>query len=160
MSDEQPAFSIEKIYVKDASVEIPNAPQIFLDRTAPELEFAFRNEGSAIGNDFHEVTLTATVTARIKDADNPEGKTVFLIEVSQGGIFGVRGVPAEEMELIYAITCPTILLPYLRETVSDLSVRAGFPPVFLAPMNFEALYRQRQQQVAAQAATPPAATTH
>ncbi len=137
----QPQFVIEKIYVKDASLEIPNAPEIFLERAQPELEFSFRNDGKAIGNDYHEVVLTATVTAKLKDG----GKTVFLIEASQGGIFLVRGVPASDLELIYAITCPTILLPYLRETVSDMAVRAGFPPVFLAPMNFEALYRQRQQ---------------
>lgn len=138
----QPQFVIEKIYVKDASLEIPNAPEIFLERAQPELEFSFRNEGKAIGNDYHEVVLTATVTAKLKDGDK---KTVFLIEASQGGIFLVRGVPESDLELIYAITCPTILLPYLRESVSDLAVRGGFPPVFLAPMNFEALYRQRQQ---------------
>ncbi len=138
----QPQFLIEKIFVKDASLEIPNAPQIFLERAQPELEFSFRNEGQAIGNDYHEVVLTATVTAKLKD----QNKTVFLIEASQGGIFRVVGVPPEDMELVYAITCPTILLPYLRETVSDLAVRGGFPPVFLAPMNFEALYRQRQQE--------------
>jgi preprotein translocase subunit SecB len=137
----QAQFTIEKIYVKDASVEIPNAPQIFLERAQPELEFQFRNEGQTIGDDHHEVVLTATVTAKLKDS----GKTVFLIEASQGGIFMVKGVPQTDMELVYAITCPTILLPYLRETVSDMAVRAGFPPVFLAPMNFEALYRQRQQ---------------
>jgi preprotein translocase subunit SecB len=138
----QPQFLIEKIFVKDVSLEIPNAPQIFLERAQPELEFSFRNEGQAIGNDYHEVVLTATVTAKLKD----QNKTVFLIEASQGGIFRVTGVPEEDMELVYAITCPTILLPYLRETVSDLAVRGGFPPVFLAPMNFEALYRQRQQE--------------
>lgn len=137
----QAQFNIEKVYVKDLSLEIPNAPQIFLERATPELEFQFRNEGQAIGNDHHEVVLTATITAKLKDSD----KTVFLIEASQGGIFLVKGVPQSDMELIYAITCPTILLPYLRETVSDMAVRAGFPPVFLAPMNFEALYRQRQQ---------------
>jgi preprotein translocase subunit SecB len=147
----QPQFVIEKVYVKDASLEIPNAPQIFLERAQPEVEFSFRNEGQAIGNDYHEVVLTATVTAKLKDSD----KTVFLIEASQGGIFLVRGVPETDMQLIYAITCPTILLPYLRETVSDMAVRAGFPPVFLAPMNFEALYRQRQQ-----AEEQPPAQTH
>lgn len=149
---QQPAqaqFTIEKIYVKDASLEIPNAPQVFLERAQPEVEFQFRNEGQTIGNDYHEVVLTATVTAKFKDAD----KTVFLIEVSQGGIFLVKGVPAADMELVYAITCPTILLPYLRETISDMAVRAGFPPVFLAPMNFEALYRQRQE-AGAQQGTP------
>lgn len=154
---QQPAqaqFTIEKIYVKDVSLEIPNAPQVFTERAQPQVEFAFRNEGQAIGNDFHEVVLTATVTAKFPDQGN---KTVFLIEVSQGGIFLVRGLQPPDVELVYAITCPTILLPYLRESVSDLAVRAGFPPVFIAPINFEAMYRQRQQ---AEGQAPATEQTH
>ncbi|MEI7969388.1 MAG: protein-export chaperone SecB [Betaproteobacteria bacterium] len=151
----QPQFTIEKIYVKDASLEIPNAPQIFLERATPELEFSFRTEGQSIGNDYHEVALTATVTAKLKEQD----KTVFLIEASQGGIFLVRGVPEGDMEMVYGITCPTILLPYLRETISDMAVRAGFPPVFLAPMNFEALFRQRQEGDPS-TSRPPSELTH
>ncbi|MCU0868837.1 MAG: protein-export chaperone SecB [Burkholderiales bacterium] len=145
----QPQFVIEKIYVKDLSVEVPNAPQIFTVREQPALGFEFRNEGQALKDDkgvpsgYHEVTLTATVTAKLGD------KSVFLIEASQSGIFMIRGIPDADMEMIYSITCPTILLPYLRETVSDVSVRAGFPPVFLSPMNFEALYRQQQESRAA-----------
>ncbi|MFN8837160.1 MAG: protein-export chaperone SecB [Betaproteobacteria bacterium] len=142
----QPQFSIEKIYVKDLSLEIPNAPAVFLERDQPQLEFSFRNQGTALGNDFHEVALTSTVTARHGE------KTVFLIEATQAGIFLMRGIPDSEVEPVYAVTCPTILLPFLRETVSDMSVRAGFPPVFLAPMNFDALFRQQQQAAAAQPA--------
>lgn len=144
----QPQFVIEKIYVKDLSVEVPNAPQIFTLREQPALGFEFRNEGQALKDDkgvlsgYHEVMLTATVTAKIGD------KVVFLIEASQCGIFMIRGIPDGDMEMIYSITCPTILLPYLRETVSDVSVRSGFPPVFLSPMNFEALYRQQQESQA------------
>ncbi len=143
---QQPHFSIEKIYVKDLSVEIPNAPAVFLERDQPQLEFSFRNQGQALGNDFHEVALTSTVTARLGE------KTFFLIEATQAGIFLMRGIPDADVEAVYAVTCPTILLPYLRETVSDLSVRAGFPPVFLAPMNFDALYRQQRDAAAAQPA--------
>jgi preprotein translocase subunit SecB len=143
----QPQFSIEKIYLKGVSVEVPNAPQIFLERDQPELEFSFSNQAQALGNDFHEVVLTATVTAKLKD------RTVFLVEASQAGIFIVRGVPEGDLEAVYAITCPTILQPYLRESVSEMTVRAGFPPVFLAPMNFDAIYQQRQQVQPAPAAT-------
>jgi preprotein translocase subunit SecB len=143
----QPQFSIEKIYLKDVSVEIPNAPQFFLERDQPQLEFSFSNQAKSLGNDFHEVVLTATVTAKLKD------KTVFLVEASQAGIFIVRGIPESDLEAVYAITCPTILQPYLRETVSDMTVRAGFPPVFLAPMNFDAIYQQRQRVEPAPAAT-------
>lgn len=145
----QPHFSIEKIYVRDLSVEIPNAPAVFLERDQPQLEFAFRNQGQSLGNDFHEVALTSTVTARLGE------KTVFLIEVTQAGIFLMRGIPDGDVEAVYAVTCPTILLPYLRETVTDMAVRAGFPPVFLAPMNFDALYRQ--QQAAGAPSAPEAA---
>ena len=145
----QAQFAIEKIYVKDVSFESPNAPQIFLDREQPQLEFQFANKALAIGNDFHEVALTATVTAKVGE------KTLFLVEATQAGIFLIKGVPTTELEPIYAITCPTILQPSLRETISDLTVRAGFPPVFLAPMNFDALYRQQQQQ-----AGQPAETSH
>ena len=139
----QPQFTIEKIYVKDLSLELPSAPEVFLQREQPQLEFQFRNEGKAIGNDYHEVVLTATVNAKVKD------KTVFLVEVAQAGIFLIRGIPAADLEPVYAVTCPTILQPYLRETVSDMTVRAGFPPVYLAPMNFDGLYRQQQAQRAA-----------
>ncbi len=145
----QAQFAIEKIYVKDVSLESPNAPQIFLEREQPQLEFSFANKAQAIGNDFHEVALTATVTAKVGE------KTLFLVEATQAGIFLIKGVPASDMEPIYSITCPTILQPYLRESISDLTVRAGFPPVFLAPMNFDALYRQQQQQ-----AGQPAETSH
>lgn len=147
----QPHFSIEKIYVKDLSVEVPNAPAVFLEREQAQVDFSFRNQAQALGNDFHEVSLTSTVTARLGD------KTVFLIEATQAGIFLMRGIPDGDMEAVYAVTCPTILLPFLREAVSDLSVRAGFPPVFLAPMNFDALYRQ---QKAAAAAQPSPEATH
>jgi len=148
-AQQQAQFAIEKLYVKDVSLESPNAPQIFLEREQPQLEFSFANKAQAIGNDFHEVALTATVTAKVGE------KTLFLVEATQAGIFLIKGVPATDLEPIYSITCPTILQPYLREAISDLTVRAGFPPVFLAPMNFDALYRQQQEQ-----AGKPAETSH
>jgi preprotein translocase subunit SecB len=146
--DNTPAFSIEKIYVKDLSLEVPNAPQCFLERDAAEIGLQMQTGGEAVGEGVFHVVLTLTVTAKIGD------KTQFLIEAAQAGIFQIRNVPNEELEPIVAVACPNILFPYARETISDAVTRAGFPPVLLAPMNFEAIYRERLQQQAEQANTP------
>jgi len=142
---QQPGFGIEKIYVKDASLEIPHAPQIFTDRTQPQVSIELGNFAQQIEENVFEVAIKVTVTSKIAD------KTVFLVEVTQAGIFQISNVPAENIELIVGITCPNILFPYARETVSDLVVRAGFQPVLLNPINFEALFAQQKQQEAAQA---------
>ncbi|ACT47477.1 MULTISPECIES: protein-export chaperone SecB [Methylotenera] len=142
---QQPGFSIEKIYVKDVSLEIPHAPQIFTDRTQPQVSIELSNLAQQIEESVFEVAIKVTVTSKIAE------KTVFLVEVTQAGIFQVRNVPAESMEMIVGITCPNILFPYLRESVSDLIVRAGFQPVLLNPINFEALFAQQKQQEAEQA---------
>lgn len=153
MSDQQanaPVFSIEKIYVKDLSLEVPNAPHCFLERDAAEISLQMQTGGEAVGEGIFNVVLTLTVTAKIGD------KTQFLIEAAQGGIFQIRNVPNEELEPIVAVACPNILFPYARETISDAVTRAGFPPVLLAPMNFEAIYRERlAQQQTQQAAAGP-----
>jgi len=143
---QQPGFSIEKIYVKDASLEIPHAPQIFTDRTQPQIGIELGNFAQQIEENVFEVAIKVTVTAKIAD------KTVYLVEVTQAGIFQISGVPAENIELIVGITCPNILFPYARESVSDLVVRAGFQPVLLNPINFEALFAQQKQQQAEQTA--------
>ena len=135
---QQPVFSIEKVYVKDLSIELPNAPQCFLEREPAQIEVQVGSAGTAVGEGTFEVVLRVTVTAKIGD------KTQFLVEVSQAGIFVIQNVPESEIEPIVAIACPNILFPYARETVSDAVTRAGFPPVLLAPVNFEAVYRQRQ----------------
>jgi preprotein translocase subunit SecB len=135
-----PVFSIEKIYVKDLSLEVPNAPQCFLERDAAEINLQMQTGGEAVGEGIFNVVLTLTVTAKIGD------KTQFLIEASQAGIFQLRNIPNEELEPIIAVACPNILFPYARETVSDAVTRAGFPPVLLAPVNFEAIYRERLMQ--------------
>jgi preprotein translocase subunit SecB len=143
MSDEQPVFSIEKIYVKDLSIEVPNAPQIFLERETPGIEVQIQSAAKAIGEGMFEVALTVTVNAK------QEEKAFFLVEVVKAGIFQIRNVPEQDMEPILAVACPNILFPYVRETISDAINRAGFPPVILAPVNFESLYQQRlmeQQQ--------------
>lgn len=142
---QQPGFGIEKIYVKDASLEIPHAPQILTDRTQPQVSIELGNFAQQIEENVFEVAIKVTVTSKIAD------KTVFLVEVTQAGIFQISNVPAENIELIVGITCPNILFPYARETVSDLVVRAGFQPVLLNPINFEALFAQQKQQEAAQA---------
>lgn len=142
---QQPGFSIEKIYVKDASLEIPNAPQIFTDRTQPQIGIELSNFAQRLEENIFEVAIKVTVTSKIED------KTVFLVEVTQAGIFQIRNVPEENLEMIVGITCPNILFPYARETVSDLVVRAGFQPVLLNPINFDALFAQQKQQQAEQA---------
>lgn len=138
----QPAFGIEKLYIKDASIEVPNAPQIFTERTAPQVNVELGNAGQRLDADIYEVELKVTVTSKIGD------KTAFLVEVSQAGIFVIRGVPEENMDMILGVACPNILFPYAREAVSDMVTRAGFAPVLLSPINFEALYMQQKQQAA------------
>lgn len=144
---QQPVFGIEKIYVKDLSLEIPNAPEIFLEREAPEVDVQLHTKGKRIDEGMYEALLTVTITARVKD------KTLFLVEVGQAGIFQIRNVAEAEMDPVLGIACPNILFPYLRETVSDVVTRAGFPPVILSPVNFEVLYQQGRQQAAADAGT-------
>ena len=140
---QQPSFQIEKLYVKDLSLEVPNAPQVFMQTENPQLEIQVRNEGAQFAEALFEVTVTVTVTARSGE------KTVFLAEVAQAGIFSVRGIPAEDLDPLLGIGCPTILYPYVREAISDLVTRAGFPAVVLAPVSFEQIYTERRQQAAA-----------
>ena len=141
-SPAQASFQIEKLYIKDLSLEVPNAPQVFMETGNPQLEIQVRNEGAQFADGLFEVTVTVTVTARAGD------KTVFLVEAAQAGIFSVRGIPAEELDPLLGIGCPTILYPYVREAISDLVTRAGFPAVILAPVSFEQLYMERRQQAA------------
>ncbi|MDO8893422.1 protein-export chaperone SecB [Nitrosomonas sp.] len=137
---QQPVFAIEKIYVKDLSLEIPNAPNIFLERDTPEINLQLGTKSQGIDEGLYEVLLTVTVTAKIKD------KIMFLVEVQQAGIFRIRHVPDGEIDPVLGIGCPNILFPYLRETVSDIVTRAGFPPVILNPVNFEAIYQQKRAE--------------
>ncbi|MBM3353496.1 MAG: protein-export chaperone SecB [Betaproteobacteria bacterium] len=139
----QPVFQIEKLYVKDLSLEVPNAPQVFTQPANPQLEVQLRNEAAQFAEGLYEVVVKATVHAR------SEGKTVFLAEASQGGIFSVRNVPPADLEPLLGIGCPTILYPYLREVISDAVTRAGFPPVVLQAVSFEQAYLQQRQQQAA-----------
>lgn len=155
MSEQQQAvFNIEKLYVKDVSLEVPNAPKVFLEREQPQVEMELNTRGEKIDDGFYHVELKITVTAKFPT------QTLFLVELSQCGVFQIRGVPEKDMEAVLSVACPNILFPYAREGVSDLTSRAGFPPVVLAPVNFEGLYMQRQQQQQNPAAANDAATTH
>lgn len=138
-------FTVDKIYVKDLSLENPGAPQSFMTQEQPQVEVGLRSRGEQVQPDIYECVLTVTLTAKVGD------KTLFLVEASQAGIFTIRGIPQEQLQPVIAINCPTILFPYIRETLADAVTRAGFPPVHLAPISFEALYQQQltQQQPAA-----------
>lgn len=140
----QMGFSIEKIYVKDLSVEVPNAPAIFLERDLPEVDVQLNTRSNTVAEDVYENILQITVTAKIGD------KAVFMVECEQAGLFRISGLPQDQLSMALGIGCPNIVFPYARETICDAVLRAGFPPVQLAPFNFEAEYI-RQQQAAAQA---------
>jgi len=132
-----PSFRIEKIYLKDLSLENPGAPQSFSAQEAPQVEVSLRSRGEQIDESLFECVLTITVTAKTGD------KTLFLVEAAQGGVFRISGIPLAEIQPVLAIHCPNVLFPYARETVADAITRAGFPPVHLDPINFEVLYQQQ-----------------
>ena len=142
----QPVFSIEKIYVKDLSLEIPNAPQAFLERETPNVDIQLHHNSTGVDEGVYQTTLTVTVTAKVND------KTLFLVEASQAGIFVQRNIPVNDIEVVLGVACPNILFPYVREVVSDTVVRAGFPPVVLNPVNFEALFQAQRESQAQQSA--------
>jgi preprotein translocase subunit SecB len=153
-ADNQPVYSIEKIYVKDLSLEVPNAPQIFLEREAPQVDVQLHHISKSVDEGVYQTELTITVTAKIGE------KTMFLAEANQAGIFQIRNVPNQDLDPILGIGNPNILYPYARETISDAIVRAGFPPVLLNPVNFEALYQAQLAQQAAAPQTDTPAVTH
>jgi len=138
-AEQQPSFQLEKIYVKDLSLELPNAPGVFLQSESPQLEIQVRNDAQKFGDSLYEAVVTVTVTAKVGE------KTLFLAEASQAGIFTLRDIPEADLGPLLGIACPNILYPYVREAISDLVTRGGFPPVLLAPVSFEALYAQRNQ---------------
>ncbi len=152
---QHPVFNLEKLYVKDLSLEVPDAPAVFLEQENPRIDFGLTSEAAPIGENRFEVVITVTVHAKLKE------KTVFLIEAKQAGIFEILNIPQDEMEQVLSVVCPNMLFPYLRQTVSDMSVRAGFPPVLLSPLNFEVLYHQQKHQKLSQLPEQQApVTTH
>ena len=146
MADQAPVFNIQRVYLKEASLEQPNSPAILLEKAQPTVEISLGVNAENVADGVFEITVTATVHTKIED------KTVFLAECKQAGIFEVRNVPAEQMDPVLGIACPQIVYPYLRGNVSDLIQRAGFPPVHLAEINFQQMYEQRQAAAQNQAA--------
>ncbi|NUZ07046.1 protein-export chaperone SecB [Piscinibacter koreensis] len=142
-----PTFQIQRIYLKDLSLEQPNSPQVLLEQGQPQVEINLALGAQGVGEGMYEVTVTATVTTKVND------KVLFLVEAKQGGIFEIRNIPDDQLQPIIGIACPGIIYPYLRAIVSDICTRAGFPPVVLSEVNFQAMYEaqlaQQQQQGAA-----------
>lgn len=147
MADEsqQPVFQIQRVYLKEASLEQPNSPAILLEQQQPTVDIQLGVEASNVVEGIFEVCVTATVHTKIDD------RTVFLVEVKQGGIFEIRNLPQDQMGPIMGIACPQIVYPYLRGNVADVITRAGFPPVHMSEINFQAMYEQQQAQAQADA---------
>ena len=139
-----PVFQLQRVYLKDASLEMPNAPRIFLEAEAPAVDIQLEVSNSPVIDNVHEVVVRVTATAKVKD------KVLFLVEGKQGGIFEMRNIPAEQMGPILGVVCPSIIYPYLRSNVADLITRTGLPPVHLAEVNFEAFYSQKMAALAQQ----------
>jgi preprotein translocase subunit SecB len=156
MSDEsqQPVFQIQRVYLKDMSLEQPNSPSIFLEQEAPAIEVSLDVGAEKLADGIYEATVTITVTAKIKD------KVAFLVEGKQGGIFEARNIPAEQLDPMLGIGCPNIIYPYLRANIADVITRAGFPPIHLAEINFDMFYQQRMEAIANAAQTEGQAQTH
>ena len=142
MADQDPTFQIQRVYLKEASLEQPNSPAILLEQEQPSVDIQLGVEANPVADGVFEVCVTATVQTKIKD------KTVFLVEAKQAGIFEIRNLPEDQMGPIMGIACPQIVYPYLRGNVADLIQRGGFPPVHLAEINFQAMYEQQQAQAA------------
>ncbi len=140
---QDPVFAIQRVYLKDLSLEIPHAPHIFLEQQGPEIEIQLDVGGEALADGVYESAVTVTVTAKVGD------KTLFLVEAKEAGIFEIRGIPEEQLPMLLNIVCPNVIYPYLRSNIADTIQRTGLPPVHLAEINFEALYQQRLQQEAA-----------
>jgi preprotein translocase subunit SecB len=143
--NKDPVFPIQRVYMKEASLEQPNSPAILLEQEQPTVDIQLAVEAQQAADGVYEVAVAATVTTKLKD------RTVFLVEVKQAGIFEIRNVPADQMQAVMGIACPQIVYPYLRANVSDIVSRAGFPPVHLAEINFQAMFEQQQAQQAPQA---------
>ena len=142
MADQDPVFQIQRVYLKEASLEQPNSPAILLEQEQPAVDIQLGVQANPVAEGIFEVCVTATVHTKIKD------KTVFLVEAKQAGIFEIRNLAEEQMGQIMGIACPQIVYPYLRGNVADLIQRGGFPPVHLAEINFQAMFEQQQVEAA------------
>ena len=143
-----PVFQIQRVYLKDMSLEQPNSPEILLNQEQPSVEIQLGVDAKPVAEGLFEITVTATVHTKIED------KTVFLVEAKQAGIFEIRNIQDEQMSSLLGIACPQIIYPYLRSNVADIVQRAGFPPVHMAEINFQAMYEQQQADAALASAMP------
>ena len=141
--DQDPVFQLQRMYLKDLSLEQPNSPQILLEQQQPQVDIQLGMAAEAITEGLFEVTVTATVTTKVGE------RVLFLVEAKQAGIFEIRNVPPEQRQGILGVVCPQMLYPYLRAIVSDVCTRAGFPPIMLTEVNFQAMFEAQQQQAAA-----------
>ncbi len=146
MADQEPVFQIQRVYLKEVSLEQPNSPAILLEQEQPSVDIQLGVEANPVAEGIYEVCVTATVHTKIQD------RTVFLVEAKQAGIFEIRNLAPEQMGQVMGITCPQIVYPYLRGNVADLIQRGGFPPVHLSEINFQAMYEQQQNPAGADAA--------
>jgi preprotein translocase subunit SecB len=151
--DATPVFQIQRMYLKDLSLEQPNAPQILLEQQQPQVDIHLALSAEPVTDGIYEVCVTATVTTKVGD------KTLFLVEAKQAGIFEIRNLPQDQLQAIIGIACPGMVYPYLRAIVSDICTRAGFPPVILSEVNFQAMYEAQQQQHAQQGNGSPIITS-
>jgi len=153
-AEQAPVFQLQRVYLKDASLELPNAPQIFLEQTAPQVDVQLEVSNSKVLDGVYEVVVRVTTTAKVGE------KILFLVEGKQAGIFEMRGIPNEQFEAIVGVVCPGIIYPYLRANIADLINRTGLPSIHLAEINFEAMYQQRlAQQQQPGIIVPPGTTT-
>ena len=139
----EPVFQIQRMYLKDLSLEQPNSPQILLEQSQPSVDIQLGLGAEAVADGIYEVAVTATVTTKVND------KVLFLVEAKQAGIFEIRNLPEDQMQGIIRIVCPQMIYPYLRAIVSDVCTRAGFPPIMLTEVNFQAMFEAQQQAQAA-----------
>lgn len=135
--ENRPSFSLQRAYVKDISLEMPNAPQILLEQDTPSVEVSINVGGQRLAESVYETTVTATITTRVNE------QVLYLVEATQAGIFEAANIPEEQLDPLIGIVCPTMLYPYLRAVVADLITRTSLPPLHLAEVNFQALYEQR-----------------
>jgi preprotein translocase subunit SecB len=140
--NQNPVFQIQRLYLKDLSLEQPNSPQILLEQAQPQVDINLALSAEGVADSVYEVTVTATVTTKVGE------KVLFLVEAKQAGIFEIRNIPQDQLQPIIGIACPGIVYPYLRAVVSDICTRAGFPPVILSEVNFQAMYEQQRAQQA------------
>ena len=137
--DQAPVFQLQRMYLKDLSLEQPNSPQILLEQQQPQVDIQLGMQAESIADGMFEVSVTATVTTKVGE------RVLFLVEAKQAGIFEIRNLPSENVQGIVGVVCPQMIYPYLRAIVSDVCTRAGFPPILLAEVNFQAMFEAQQQ---------------